>query len=108
MARFPDIVASQTSFMQVKHRVSEAQFGNGFRQRIGHAGARKRSWHVKFVDGRVVVVARVDQFRTGLAGSRAFFWQPPNSTNAQFVCAEWKMTPVNHALASLEALFIEA
>lgn len=108
MARFPSIEASQTSFLQVKHRVSEAQFGNGFRQRFGHIVAHRRIWHVKFLDKPVADIARIDQFLDRLSGSTPFFWHPPHATIAQFVCGEWKITPVNHALASLEALFIEA
>lgn len=108
MARFPTIAVSQASYVQVKHRVSEAQFGNGFRQRLGHAGAQRRTWTVKFLDKPVSEIAHIDRFLTSLAGSAPFFWHPPNGTPAQFVCAEWKITPVNDALASLEALFIEA
>lgn len=92
-----------------KPRILSAKFGDGYEQRSADGlHPDLQSWQLSFNNLATTSVDTIEAFFVTAGGVSTFTWTPPrSSTSSQFLCREWKRTPVAPNLDSITATFEE-
>jgi phage-related protein len=109
MATFPSIAPTYGAQKSSQPRVRQAQFGDGYSQRIRfglHQNPKRwnLTWEVSETDSDTIEAfldARADD-------GDSFDWTPPDSaTSARWICYEWNKTVPYYNRASITATFTQ-
>jgi phage-related protein len=92
---------------KITPRVSKAQFGDGYQQRIA-AGINtlNQTWSINWNSIPVNAATTILGFFAARAGVDYFLWTPPSSTiQYKVICNSWDITHNSHLDASISCEF---
>lgn len=92
----------------IKYRVRESRFGDGYRQVVGDGPNNKEDSYPVTVTGTRAAVRQVMEFLDRHAGAKAFLWTTPLGDLGLFTCADPKPTPVGGGRFKVTATFQRA
>ena len=100
-------VPSQGVNLTSKFKVRQAQFGDGYQQRVGDGiNTNARSWSVSFAnDGATIDV--IQAFLDNEAGVASFVWVPPVGVSGKFICEGYTRAISDYDNETLSATFNE-
>lgn len=89
----------------VRFRVLEAQFGDGYTQKAADGINNKvQSWPLQFV-GKAALIAPIVAFLDRHAGHRAFLWTPPLGEQGYYTAREYQPVALGGGAFSLSVTF---
>lgn len=93
----------------IKPRVLNAQFGDGYSQRVVNGiNSITREWSVSFNSKPLNEINAIEDFLSARKGSEGFLWTPPGeSTSYAVICPDWSRTYDTHISASLQVKFVQ-
>ncbi|UBM23292.1 phage tail protein [Pseudomonas sp. p1(2021b)] len=92
----------------IRYRVREARFGDGFRQTVGDGPNNKEDSYPITVTGRRARIHQVMDFLDRHSGSKAFLWTTPLGDLGLFTCVDPKPTPLGGDQFRVTATFQRA
>jgi len=86
--------------------VSEAQYGDGYSQRVA-AGINSigRQFPVQFNNRTTSEIEAIDAFLSSKNGTDYFLWTPPGKAQIKVICKEWSFTWRGYDKTGLSATF---
>lgn len=102
-------VPSKSFTKSVKPRVINAQFGDGYSQRmINGINSITREWSVSFNSKSLSVANSIESFLVARKGVEGFLWVPPGeATTYAVICPEWSRSYDTHISATIQAKFVQ-
>lgn len=91
----------------VKTRTREANFGDGYSQRVPDGiNNILREWRLTFENRSIDTANQIIGFLESKNGSESFSWTPPNSpVTYKVVCMEWSELDTSHISKTINATF---
>lgn len=89
----------------IKYRVRESRFGDGYRQVVGDGPNNKEDSYPVTITIRMAKTLEVMAFFDRHAGSKAFLWTTPLGVLGLFTCVDPKPTPMGGGQFRITATF---
>lgn len=108
MAQTFTFIPSKSFTKTTRPRVSVAQFGDGYSQRMQNGiNNFVDEWNLVFSSRSVATANSIEQFFIDHAGTDAFYWTPPGDTQQVAVlCPEWSKTYDTAISSTIQAKFV--
>ncbi len=88
MATF-DFCANPGAQRQLTPKVREAEFGDGYSQRVGDGiNTQKSIWNVAFTRDKSEI-DQIDAFLIARSGVESFDWIAPDGSSGRYLCKSW-------------------
>jgi len=76
--------------VKVQPRVRQAQFGDGYSQRVADGiNSAPRAWSLSFAKRTEAEIDAIESFLDTQGGTASFDWTPPRGAAGKWICKTW-------------------